>query len=87
MTITTDDIEPIVGLMTEWDVRQSEVAPGYQSNRILNDQESGNYLIEVEFSSAEEAQANNERPETAQYAGRLNELITGEVAFANYDVL
>jgi hypothetical protein len=87
MTIETDNIAPVQEMMAEWDAKQSAAAPGYQSNRILKDQDQGNYLIEVEFSTAELAEANNGRPETAVYANRLNELVTGEVGFSNYDVV
>ena len=87
MTIKTDNIAPIEELMEQWHSEQSGVAPGYVSNRLLKDRETGTYSIEVEFSSFEEAQKNNERSVTAEWAGKLNELISGEAIFTNYDVL
>ncbi len=87
MTFEADDIAPIQQLMADWNTKQADVAPGYKSNRILKDREQGTFLIEVEFASAEQAATNNDRPETAEYANRLNALTTGEVGFSNYDVV
>jgi hypothetical protein len=41
----------------------------------------------VEFPSYEEAMANSELPETAEFAARLMELCDGPPTFRNLDVL
>lgn len=57
-----------------WDSEQSGVAPGYLGARVLAD--AGQHIIEVDFSSEEEARRNDDRPETARWAEELRELGT-----------
>jgi hypothetical protein len=68
-----------------WDSGQAGVAPGYLGARVLADKDApGRYLVEVDFSSAEDAQRNNERPETATWAKGLQELARdGDPAYRN----
>lgn len=47
----------------------------------------GRYVIQADFDSWEAAQANNERPETAQWAAQLEEVATSEIKWENLDVL
>lgn len=62
-----------------WDAEQAGVAPGYRGTRVLADRDTpGRYLIEVDFSSEEEARRNNDREETAAWAKQLQELAGGE---------
>lgn len=82
--IDTDDIKAVNDLLSKWHADQSGVAPGYQQARVLADQsQPRRYVIEVGFSSKEEAQVNNDRPETAAWARNLNELTDGEPTFRN----
>jgi quinol monooxygenase YgiN len=65
-----------------WHKEQAGVAPGYQNARILADRSRpGTYLIEVEFTSEEEAARNNERGETAAWARKLEGMVAGEPAY------
>lgn len=70
-------------LVSDWDSQQSGVAPGYQGARVLADESNGRHVIEVDFSSEEEAQRNNDRPETRQWAEQLQELADGEPSYRN----
>lgn len=47
----------------------------------------GRYATIVEFDSAEDAEANNNLPETQAFAAQMNELADGPVAYHNLDVL
>ncbi len=88
MAIKTDDSDAIKALMAQWDAEQRGIAPGYQSYRLLADRDRpGVYVLEVEFSSYEEAQRNNDRPETAAWSEKLQGLIDGDTTYANLDVL
>ncbi|TVR37029.1 MAG: hypothetical protein EA388_02445 [Nitriliruptor sp.] len=70
--------------LAAWDAEQSGVAPGYQGCRVLADKDvPGRYQIVVDFSSEEEAKANNDRPETAAWAARTRELAGSEPTFRN----
>lgn len=82
--IETGDVQPVQDLVSKWHAEQSGVAPGYQRARILADAgRSGHYLIEVDFSSEEEARANNGRPETADWAQKLHDLVDNAPTFTN----
>ncbi len=47
----------------------------------------GRYVIQVDFSSWEEAAANNDRPETQLWAARLLEIAESEIRYENLDVI
>jgi quinol monooxygenase YgiN len=85
--IRTDDVTRVRDHLARWDAEQKGIAPGYQQARLLADEDDADrYLIVVDFSSKEEAAANNERPETAAWAAKLRELVAGEPTFTNYRV-
>jgi hypothetical protein len=68
-----------------WHKEQAGVAPGYRGARVLADRsQPGTYLIEVDFSSEEEAARNNDRPETAEWAKRLREMVGNEPAYRDF---
>lgn len=70
--------------VSNWDQEQSGVAPGYLGARVLADEDNrGRYLVEVDFSSKESADRNNERPETQAWAEKLRELADGEISYRN----
>lgn len=87
MTVQADAHESLVQLLESWHRDETGIAPGYQGARLLADQDApGRYVIEVDFSSEEEAQANNTRPETQAWAASLQGLAQGEPAYCNYKV-
>lgn len=68
-----------------WHAEQHGIAPGYQSARILADvDQPGRYLIEVDFTDADDAARNNDRPETAAWATKLGELVDGSPTFTSF---
>ena len=74
--------------LATWHAGQAGLAPGYQGGRILADEDTpGRFVIEVDFSSREEAGHNNERAETGAWAAKLRELVSGEPRYANYRVV
>lgn len=66
--------------VAKWDSEQSGVAPGYLGARLLADG-GGRHLIEVDFSSEDQARRNNDRSETAQWAEGLKRLTTSEPSY------
>jgi hypothetical protein len=68
---------------------------GYMGSRLLADRSNpGRYVIEADFgvidptvSAVEEAERNNDRPETRAWAERLRAAITGEPEYSHYDEL
>ncbi len=79
ITVEGADEQALRELVSTWDEEQSGVAPGYQGARVLAD--DGRYLVEVNFSSEEEARRNNDRPETEAWAKGLRELAAGEPSY------
>lgn len=70
-----DDEQALHDHVAAWDTDQAGVAPGYLGARVLADSNrAGHYQIVVDFTSEEEATANNDRPETARWATRTREL-------------
>lgn len=86
--IETDDIQPVQDLLRTWHAEQAGVAPGYQRARLLADESrSQSYVIEVDFSSKDEAQANNDRPETATWAQKLEKSVRNTPTFTNHELV
>jgi quinol monooxygenase YgiN len=86
MAVRASDGEALAEMMTEWHEVEAGVAPGYLGSRLFAYRDDpGRFLILVDFSSVEEAEQNNDRPETQQWAGRLQQLIDGEPKFSNLD--
>lgn len=70
--------------VSRWHAEQFGAAPGYLGARVLADKDAtGQYLIEVDFSSEEEAARNNDREETAAWAARTRELAGSEPVHRN----
>ena len=94
ITVRCDDPAKLVELLTNWDLSQatSDVM-GYMGTRLLADRENpGQYVVVADFgvidpdvSAADEAERNNERPETRAWAARLRELIDGEPEYHHFD--
>lgn len=88
MTVTTNDTDRLRALMASWHDEQLGVAPGYQGARLLEDRgQPGRWLIEVDFSSYEDAERNNGRPETQAWADELRDLVDVEPDYQDYDVV
>jgi hypothetical protein len=82
--IETADVGSVNDLIKRWHEEQGGVAPGYRGGRVLADRDRPDtYLIEVEFSSEEDAARNNERAETRQWAASLRELVNREPRYIN----
>ena len=96
MRVRTDDPDRLVELARQWDVNQASAdIMGYMGARVLADRdEPGVYVIEADFgvvhpdvSAYEEAQRNNDRPETQEWARYLRDLAEGEPEYRHYDEL
>ena len=94
LTMRCSNPARLVELATEWDTRQatSDIT-GYMGMRVLADRDDpGSYvliadfgIIDPEVSAADEAQRNNERPETQASAERLRALAAGKIEYRHYD--
>jgi hypothetical protein len=96
ISVRCDDPTPIIELLAQWDVDQaSSDIMGYMGIRVLADRQNpGEYLIIADFgvvdpdvSAADEADRNNQRPETQATAARMRELVDGEPEYRHYDEL
>jgi hypothetical protein len=96
IAIRCDDPEKIVEILEQWDIDQASTdIMGYMGVRLLADRETpGQYLIVADFgvvdpdvSAADEANRNNERPETQATAARIQELCEGDPVYRHYDEL
>ncbi len=86
ISVDASDEKALAALMTDWHTAEAGRAPGYQGSRLLADRDNrGRYMLIVEFSSAEEAERNNDRPETQQWGDKLSALIGADPAFGNFD--
>lgn len=84
--VRAEDQSALTTLMTEWNDAEAGKAPGYLGSRLLADRDQpGRYLLLVEFSSAEAAEMNNDRPETQEWGAKFGALIDNEPHYSNYD--
>jgi len=83
----TNRIDEFDALLDEW----LKVSEGWRApTRALQTKDRDNadtYMQIVEFPSYEKAMENSNRPETAEFAGRLAALCTGPPTFRNLEVL
>ena len=83
--VTAADEAALHDHVAAWHAQQHGIAPGYQGARILGDANlADRYLVEVDFASQEEADSNNERPETAAWATKLRELTSGDATYRSF---
>ena len=96
ISVRCDDPAALVELLAKWDEDQATFdIMGYMGTHVLADREEpGHYLIVAEFGvvdpdvpAADEAERNNDRPETQEWARRLLEVIDGEPVYEHYDEL
>lgn len=77
ITVTGADEQALHDHLAAWDSEQSGVAPGYLGARILaDDANPGRHLIEVDFTSEDDARRNNDRQETKAWAEKLGSLVS-----------
>lgn len=90
------DADALVQLQREWDQLQSTSdVMGYIGTRLLADREQpGQFMIMAEFAevdgdltAADEAERNNQRVETEQWAAKLRSLVDGEPEWVHFDEL
>ena len=82
--IETPDVARVNDLIKRWHHEQGGVAPGYRATRVLADKDRPDtYVIEVEFSSEEEAARNNERAETNEWTASLREILNRDPRYIN----
>ena len=94
ITVRAEDPAPIMVLLAEWDrLQATSDIMGYMGTRLMADRDTpGQYVIIADFgvvdpdvSAADEAERNNQRPETAEFAARLADMIEGEPVYGHYD--
>lgn len=91
--IQTIDVEAVDSAaladhLAAWHSDHHGVAPGYEGYRLLADRDRPDHFrIVVEFRSADEAEANDGRPETAAWAAKLSELASAAPSFTSFDVV
>ncbi len=90
------DADALVDLLAEWDRLQSTTdVMGYIGTRLLADREQpDHFMILAEFAevdgdltAADEAERNNQRIETEQWATKLRSLVEGEPEWVHFDEL
>ncbi len=87
VVITAPDEDALLSLIEAWSNEDTE-GTGFIGGRLLRFRDKpGRYVLQADFDSWESADANNERPETQEWAARLNELIEGDPKYENLDVL
>ena len=83
---TTSRIDEVLKLTEEW---QAQPNAGTASRGTLTaDRDHPNHYVSVvEFDSYESAMENSNRPETSEFAARMEALCDGPATFRNLDVL
>jgi hypothetical protein len=94
ISFRTDHVDEVVALIEEWDDIQSTLdVMGYTGTHILRDRADPRHLYVVaEFASTEpgvsafeEAQRNNDRAETQEWATKMRALIDAEPEWLHFD--
>lgn len=81
----TTNISEIMKLMQSYDSRDASGAPNAW---VLQDRDNEDtYTVSVVFASHEAAMANNDRPQTQEFAAKMGELCDGPPQFWNYDLI
>lgn len=87
ITVRADDPNALTSLLDGWHRDQAGTAPGYQGVRMLADTaQPGRYVLEVDFSSEQEAEQNNARPETRRWAEKLQKVTAGAPEYHDFRV-
>ncbi len=86
--VNCSDPEALVELLRDWTRNDASDAPGYQGGRVLAFRDKpGRYVVQADFTTWEDAQKNNDRPQTQEWAQKLMALIDGEPKYENLDVV
>ncbi|HET9730339.1 MAG TPA: hypothetical protein VFR41_12990 [Acidimicrobiia bacterium] len=94
ITFRSDQRETLIAMAREWDELQArQEIMGFMSTRVLADRDDpGRYVMIAEFgvvdpnvSAAEEAEMNNERAQTNEFAERFRAISGGEPEWGNFD--
>ena len=83
----TGDIDAFNSLLDEWLQESSGVRTATRATQTRDRDGDRTYIHIVEFPSHEAAMENSNRPETAEFAGRLAKLCDAPPTFRNLDVL
>jgi quinol monooxygenase YgiN len=84
----TSRIDEVEKLSEEYREGRDARGGGPVRVQILADKDTPNtYYTVAEFASAEEAQANSDRPETSAFAAKMMELCDGPPTFRNTELL
>jgi quinol monooxygenase YgiN len=84
----TSRIDELERLSDEFRASRGDRGGGPTRVLILGDKDQPNtYYTVAEFASAEEAEQNNDRPETSAFAAKMMELCDGPPTFHNTEVL
>jgi hypothetical protein len=78
-----DDVETLVG---EWRTKTEGRRTAHRGTLTQDRERPGTYVQIVEFPSFDDAMANSDLPETAQFAESLAKLCDGPINFRNLDV-
>ena len=88
VVVYSDDPDGLRAILEGWNAAEAGGASGYRGGRLLAFRDKpGRYVIQADFASWDDAQKNNERPETQEWAAQLMELVNGEPKYENLDVL
>jgi quinol monooxygenase YgiN len=82
--VNADDARSLQDHVFAYHDGQRDKAPGYRRARVLEDRDRpGTYLIEVDFSSSEDAEQNSARPETDAWAKELRARVKAAPVYRN----
>ena len=84
--VTTTRLDEIQSLMDEWVAKTEGKRKTHRSTLTADRDRPDTYLQIVEFASHDEAMANSNLPETAEFAEKLTKLCDAPPAFRNLDV-
>lgn len=88
ISFTTSRVDELTALSEEFQREHADTAPGFKGSRILQDRDhDGAFMVIAEFESYELAMENSAQPDTDAFAKKMGELVDGDVAYGNYDVV
>jgi len=87
INFATDDAEAMMALASEWenDATQNGTVKGAYLGADTDN--PGQYSWMIMFESAEAAQQNSDRPETAEFSGRFSALCSEGPTFRNLEII
>jgi quinol monooxygenase YgiN len=83
---TTTRPDEVEALVAEWQAKTEGRRSAHRATLTQDRDRPNTYVQIVEFPSYEEAMANSDLPETADFAERVSALCDGPMAFRNLDV-